>query len=331
VPKLSVLDNVPVWHGSSATDSLRNSLRIAPEVERLGYTRYWISEHHNMRRLATTAPAVLIAGLASVTSTMRIGSGGVLLPNHAPLIVAEQFGTLEALHPGRIDLGLGRSVGTDPATAKRLRADGVTPDPAEFAGAIEELMSYFAGAADPSTDVAAVPAEENRPPVWLLGSSVGSAASAGALGVPYAYAHQINPRDTAAALAAYRENFRPSVYLTEPYALVAAFVFAADSDTEAERLSTPIQLGYLRVRLSGRTDPYPTMAEADAHSWTAEERDLAGALFGTQLVGSAATVRDKANELVSAAGADELMAVTLVQDNTARLRSYELLAREFLG
>jgi luciferase family oxidoreductase group 1 len=323
--RLSILDNVPVWNGSTATQALRNTMRLAPRAEQLGYHRYWISEHHNMRRLATTAPAVLVGQIAGATSTMRIGSGGVLLPNHPPMIVAEQFGTLEALHPGRIDLGIGRSVGTDAATVKLLGGRGETPSPQEFAGQLGELMSYFAGAAEPS-EAAAIPAGDGRPPIWLLGSSTSSAAAAGRLGLAYAYAHQINPRHTADAVAAYRENFRPSVYLDEPYCLVSAFVFAGESEDDARRLMAPVQLGFLNVRNTGRTDPYPTPEEAAAYRVSAEERQILDLLFGPQIFGDPEAVREKATSLIATTGADELMAVTLVYDAEDRFRSYQRLA-----
>lgn len=324
---LSVLDNVPVWSDSTATEALRYTLRLAAEVERLGYTRYWISEHHNMRRLATTAPAVLIGQIAAATSGMRVGSGGVLLPNHPPLVIAEQFGTLEALHPGRIDLGIGRSVGTDQATARRLRGDGLTPDPEVFAASLAELDGYFADAEHPEP-VVAVPADEHRPAIWLLGSSIGSAAAAGRLGLPYAFAHQLNPADSAQALQEYRDGFKPSRHLDRPYGMLSAFVFAADTDEQAERLARPVQLGYIRVLTTKRTDPYPGRAETEAHAWTAQERESVRGHFEPQIIGSPEAVRQKARALIEATGADELMSVTLVQDFAERLHSYELVRRQ---
>jgi len=324
--RFSVLDTAPVWAGTTATDALRNTMDLAPRVDRLGYHRYWISEHHNSHRLATSSPAVLIGHVAMATSSLRVGSGGVLLTNHAPLLIAEQFGTLEALHPGRIDLGLGRSAGTDVVTTTLLR--GSPPDGDDFGPKLDELTSYFAGDsfADLDNPVMAVPAHDNRPPIWLLGSSPSSAVTAGRLGLPYAYGHQLRPSESVAALRAYRENFRPSAHLDRPYSIVAAFVIAGESDEHAQWLARPVQLGFLHVHQSGRTTVYPSAAEADEHTWTNEDDDLVRQLFAPQVIGGPDTVRRSVEELLSTTGADELMAVTMVPDPADRLRSYELLA-----
>lgn len=225
--RLSVLDTVPVWRGSTAAESLRDTLDLAAHVERLGYARYWVAEHHNTPSLATSAPAVLAGRIAAATRTIRVGSGAVLLPNHAPLVVAEQFGVLEALHPGRIDLGIGRASGADPAAAERLRGDGPAGD--DFPERLAELEGYF-GPGREKAAVRAVPTPEGRPPVWLVGSSPQSAAFAGSRGLPYVYAHQIRPGLGRQSLAAYREAFRPSPHLEHPYAAIAASAVAAEDD-----------------------------------------------------------------------------------------------------
>ncbi|WP_086666190.1 LLM class flavin-dependent oxidoreductase [Lentzea kentuckyensis] len=324
--KFSVLDTAPVWSGSTATRALRNTLDLAPRVDRLGYHRYWISEHHNSHRLATSSPAVLIGHVAALTSSLRVGSGGVLLTNHSPLTIAEQFGTLEALHPGRIDLGLGRSAGTDPVTTALLR--GSPPDGEDFGPKLEELTSYFAGRSFANRDnpVMAVPAMENRPPIWLLGSSPSSAVSAGRLGLPYAYGHQLRPSESVAALKAYRDNFQPSVHLDRPYSILAAFVIAGESDEHAQWLAGAVQLGFLHVHQTGRTTIYPSAQEAERYRYTPEERELVRGLFAPQVIGGPDTVRRRVGELVAETGADELMAVTMVPDPADRIRSYELLA-----
>jgi luciferase family oxidoreductase group 1 len=324
--RFSVLDTAPVWNGMTATDALRNTMDLAPRVDRLGYHRYWVSEHHNSHRLATSSPAVLIGHIAMVTSTLRVGSGGVLLTNHAPLLIAEQFGTLEALHPGRIDLGLGRSAGTDPATTALLRGSPVEGE--DFGPKLEELSSYFAsaGVANRDNPVMAVPAAENRPPIWLLGTSRSSAVTAGRLGLPYAYGHQLRPGESVAALRAYRENFRPSAHLDRPYSIVAAFVIAGESDEHAQWLAGAVQLGFLHVVQTGRTTVYPSAAEAEQYRYTPEERDLVRQLFAPQIIGGPDTIRRSIHDLIAATGTDELMAVTMVPGPADRERSYELLA-----
>lgn len=331
--RISVLDNVPVWQGSTATDAIRASVALAPRAEELGFTRYWVSEHHNTRRIASTAPAILIGQIAAATTAMRVGSGGVLLYDHAPLAVAEQFGILQALHPGRIDLGLGRSTGvTDPATAALLRGSAAEPTEQEFLRRLAELVGYFPArrGATAASPVSALAAGEHPTPVWLLGTSPNSAATAARLGLPYAYGHQLNPRATVAAMQTYRAEFRPSAQLEEPYAVLASFVIAADSDERAEQLAGPLGLGIIQARTTGRTDPFPTMETAAAHRWSAEERQLIAGHFGPQIIGGPDTVREKARALLAATGADELMAISLLQHPEDRLRSYQILA-EALG
>jgi luciferase family oxidoreductase group 1 len=322
---LSVLDVVPVFEGGTATAALRDTVALAPRIEALGFRRYWVAEHHNTPSLATSAPGVLIGRLAAATSTLRVGSGGVLLPNHAPLVVAEQFGTLEALHPGRIDLGLGRAPGTDPLTARALRR---APERGgdDFAQQIAELDGYFAPA-DPASGIVAVPAADGRPELWALGSSPSSAQLAGVLGLPYAYAHQINPFATVPALDAYRAAFRPSPHLSAPRTLVAALATVADSDKDAWRVAAPYLLGKIAMRSVPRFDAFPSAATAAAHAFTPAERAFLDDLAEPQLIGGPDTVRGKLAALVAATGADEVMALTVVPDQQERLRSFELLAQ----
>jgi luciferase family oxidoreductase group 1 len=319
--KVSVLDVAPVWRGDTASGALRASLDLATRVEALGYHRYWTAEHHNTPCLAATAPAVLAAQLANVTSTIRIGSGGVLLPNHAPLVVAEQFGVLSAFHPGRIDLGVGRAPGGDPRIATALRRASDTSEEA-FAAQLAELAGYFG----PDSPISAGAAAGHRPPLWLLGSSPASAKMAARLGLRYAYAHQIKPATTEESLRAYRDGFQPSADLAEPYAMVGALVTVAESDAAADRIIRPYLLSRLSMRAGTGFDAFPGQREADAYSFAPEEREHVQNFADAQLVGGPDTVRHKAAALIAATGADELMALTLVPDPEDRVNSYRLLA-----
>ncbi|MEU9609696.1 LLM class flavin-dependent oxidoreductase [Streptomyces sp. NPDC048057] len=326
---LSVLDVVPVFEDGTATEALRDTVAFAPKIEELGYLRYWVAEHHNIPSLATSAPAILVGELAAVTSTLRVGSGGVLLPNHPPLVVSEQFGTLEALHPGRIDLGLGRASGTDPITARALRRvpDGTDDD---FPSRIRELSSYFAPGT-PSTGITAVPAEDSRPDLWVLGSSPSSAQLAGALGLPYAFAHQINPHATATALDHYRADFRPSAQLDRPRSAISVLTTVADTDEAAWRMASPYLLGKLRMQAVQRFDAFPSQRTSAAHSYSSTEHAFLQDLAEPQLIGGPQTVHDKLTALLQRTGADEVMALTIVPDQEDRLRSFTLLAEAAAG
>ena len=315
-----MLDLVPIGSGTTTTAALEHSTALVRRVEELGFRRYWVAEHHGMPGVGSSSPAVLIAHLAAASSRIRVGSGGVMLPNHQPLVVAEQFGTLEALHPGRIDLGIGRAPGTDPRTAAALRR-GTDPLGADdFPQQLTELISYFHG----DGPVLAVPAVGHQPNLWLLGSSGYSAQVAGLLGLPFAFAHHFSGQHTMAALALYRETFRPSAVLAEPYAMIAAAVLAADTDAEARRLALPGALQFLRLR-QGRPGLVPTPDEAAAHPYTDEERAFVEDRLAGQVIGSPATVRDGVRELVERTGVAELMVVTSAHSGADRLRSYELL------
>ncbi|WP_437337525.1 LLM class flavin-dependent oxidoreductase [Sorangium sp. So ce394] len=328
---LSVLDLAPVKHGSSASAAFAESVALARHVEALGYRRHWFAEHHAMPNIGSAAPAVLISRIAAATSTLRVGSGGVMLPNHAPLTIAEQFGTLEAMFPGRIDLGIGRAPGTDPLTASALgRDDPTTGD--GLPAMLDELYGFFRGdfAADHAYHgLRAVPALGNEPPIWLLGSSNYGAKVAGRRGLPFAFAHLFSQANTLPALKLYRELFQPSPALSQPYAMIAATVIVADTDAEARRLALPTALAFLRVR-QGKREAYPTIEEAEAHPWTEEERAAAEKWFAQNVVGDPASVRKQLDELLEATRADELMVLCAVPDAEARQRSYALL-RELHG
>ncbi|MBP2477424.1 luciferase family oxidoreductase group 1 [Crossiella equi] len=325
---LSVLDLATVTEGTSSGDALRNTLDLAKHVERLGYHRFWLAEHHNMPGVASSAPAVLIGQVAAVTDTLRVGSGGVMLPNHAPLVVAEQFGMLEALYPGRIDLGLGRAPGTDPRTAHALRRSASPLSAEDFPEQLAELVGYFdvPPADEPAPLVRAVPAEGNRPPVWLLGSSGYSAQLAGMLGLPFAFAHHFSAENTLPALRLYRDNFRPSAVLERPYAMVAASVIAADTDERARWLAGPGGLSFLRLR-GGRPGQFPTAREAEEYPYTPLEREFVEARLASQIIGAPDTVERGLEKLLADTAADELMVTTMVHDHAERLHSYELVAK----
>ena len=319
---LSVLDLAVVPTGGTSGQALRDSVALAQHVERLGYRRFWVAEHHGMPGVASASPPVLLAAVAGATETIRVGSGGVMLPNHAPLVVAEQFGTLEGLHPGRVDLGLGRAPGTDPVTAAALRR---TPGPLsvdDFPQQVLALQAFFAGEHD---GLLAVPAAGNAPQVWLLGSSGYSAQLAGLLGLPFAFAHHFSAENTVPALALYRSTFRPSEALPEPYAVVCVSVVCADDDEEAHRLALPGALSFLRLR-SGRPGTFPSPEEAAAHPWSEHERAWAASRAAQQAVGGPATVRARLDALLAETAADELMVTTMVHDPADRLRSFELVA-----
>ncbi|HZA57859.1 MAG TPA: LLM class flavin-dependent oxidoreductase [Solirubrobacterales bacterium] len=325
---LSVLDLAIVAEGSEPADALRNSVELARDVERLGYTRHWVAEHHNMPGIASAAPAVLIAELAAATSEIRVGSGGVMLPNHAPLVVAEQFGTLVGLHPGRIDLGIGRAPGTDPVTAAALRrtADGLSAD--DFPQELGELFAFFDGEfpeGHPYGRITAVPGQGSRPEIWLLGSSDYSAQAAGMLGLPFSFAHHFSPHNTMPALEIYRNSFRASEHLDEPYAMVALAVICAEDEERARWLAGPARLSFARLR-QGRPTRFPTPEEAAAHDFTAQEEAAVKAVSGSAVIGDPDRVREGLLEFAAKTEADELMLTTMVHAHEDRLRSYELVA-----
>jgi len=322
---LSVLDLSPVAAGTTSGQALRHTTELAKRVEELGYRRFWVAEHHNMPAIASSAPAVLIAHLAAATSTIRVGSGGVMLPNHATLVVAEQFGTLEALHPGRIDLGIGRAPGTDQLTALALRRsiEGLSAE--AFPVELTDLIGLFSGEAD--ARITATPGKGDMPAIWLLGSSGYSAQLAGLLGLPFSFAHHFSSANTLPALSLYRQNFRPSQWLEQPYAMVAVSAICADTDERAQWLSGPAALSFLRMR-AGMPQPLATPEEAAAYPYTEAERQHSAERFADQAVGSPDTVRARLSRLLQRTQADELMLTTMVYDITDRIRSFELIAEK---
>ena len=321
---LSVLDLAPIPDGGTAGEALRATIELARRAEQLGYTRFWVAEHHGMPGIASSSPPVLIGHIAAATSAIRVGSGGVMLPNHASLVVAEQFGMLEALHPGRIDLGIGRAPGTDQATAAALRHGG----PDEFPRQLTDLLGFFTGewpAGHPFASVHAIPGEGAGPDMWLLGSSGYSAQVAGVLGLPFAFAHHFMPANTLPALALYRESFRPSGALEKPYAMVAAGVICAETDERARFLAGASALSFLRLR-QGRPGRIPAPAEAAAYPYSDTERAFIADRQSTQLIGAPDTVRSGLEDLLKRTEADELMITTQTHDPADRLRSFELVA-----
>ncbi|TVT51326.1 LLM class flavin-dependent oxidoreductase [Amycolatopsis rhizosphaerae] len=321
--KLSVLDLSPIPADGDAGTALRNTLDLARQTERLGYHRYWLAEHHNMPGIASSATAVLIGHVASATERIRVGSGGIMLPNHSPLIVAEQFGMLEAFHPGRIDLGIGRAPGTDQRTALAVRGSMAALGAEDFPQQLGELMAYFEP--DEHRAVNAFPAVGHKPPFWLLGSSGFSAQLAGALGLPFAFAHHFSAQNTLPAVRLYRESFRPSETLEKPYLMLGAAVICAETDERAEWLAGPSGLTFLSLR-RGRPIPLPTPEEAAEYPYTDLDRQFLQERFGSNIIGSPETVRKGLEKLVSDTGADELVITTMVHGHADRVRSYELVA-----
>jgi luciferase family oxidoreductase group 1 len=320
----SVLDLSSITQGGTATQALQHSLRLAQHVEKLGFRRYWLAEHHNMPGIASAATAVVIAHVAGGTSTIRVGSGGVMLPNHAPLVIAEQFGTLAALFPGRIDLGLGRAPGTDQVTARALRRGRLDPVDT-FPQDVVELQSYFHPTVAGQL-VQAVPGAGQDVPIWLLGSSLYSAQLAAALGLPFAFASHFAPDHLATALRLYRHEFRPSAALARPYAMAAIAVFAADTDAEAAYLFTSLQQSFLTLR-RGTPGALPPPVASIAELGSPQE--LAGLqhAFQEAVVGGPETVTRGIEAFLKRTGVDELMVTAAIYDHTARLRSFEIVAQ----
>ncbi len=318
---LSVLDLSPIVQGATAADAFRRTLDLAQHVERLGYTRFWLAEHHNMPGIASAATAVLLAHVGAGTSRIRIGAGGIMLPNHAPLQVAEQFGTLESLFPGRIDLGLGRAPGTDRAAAMALRRT-LAVDPDRFPDDVQELMAFFAPV-QPGQAVQAVPGAGLTVPIWILGSSTFGAQVAAALGLPFAFASHFAPAMLFDAMRIYRERFTPSPQLAAPYVMLGVNVVAADTDDEARFLSSSGRESFASLR-AGR----PTQLPPPSKEWERDPFEPADPLQRTRVsfVGSAATVHAQLQDFVERTGADEVMITSHIYDHAARLRSYAIVA-----
>jgi luciferase family oxidoreductase group 1 len=319
----SVLDLSPILQGGTAADAFRNSLDLARHAEALGYNRYWLAEHHNMPGIASAATAVVIGYVAGGTSTIRVGAGGVMLPNHAPLVIAEQFGTLESLYSGRIDLAIGRAPGTDPRTAQALRRN-LAGGADNFPQDVIELLSYFQ-TPQPGQAVRAFPGAGLKVPVWILGSSTYGAQLAAALGLPFAFASHFAPDYLMQALEFYRTKFRPSGFIEKPYAMLGLGVFAADSDAEARRLFTSMQLQFVNLRRGTPGQLQPPVDSMDGH-WTEAEKANVEHALGYAVVGDRDTVRDGLNDFIAMTDADEIMVTTQMHDHAARKRSYEIVA-----
>ncbi|WP_292070016.1 LLM class flavin-dependent oxidoreductase [Brevundimonas sp. UBA7534] len=318
----SVLDLSPIVEGGDARRALDETLALAQAAERLGYERFWLAEHHNMPGIASAATAIVIGHVAAGTRRIRVGSGGVMLPNHAPLVVAEQFGTLETLFPGRIDLGLGRAPGTDGATARALRRYFDAAD--QFPRDVAELIHWFEPET-PGQAVRAVPGAGLRVPIWLLGSSLFSAQLAGQLGLPYAFASHFAPELLLEALALYRRSFEPSEHLDKPHAMAAINVFAADTDEEGVRLSTSMQQSFARLT-TGKPGKLPPPVDDIAAVLTPQQIESARGRLLYSAVGGPETVRRKLADFIALTGVDELMVTGMMHDNAARIRSLEIVA-----
>ncbi|MBB3810684.1 luciferase family oxidoreductase group 1 [Pseudochelatococcus contaminans] len=319
---LSILDLVRVTQQSDARTALNNARDVARHAERWGYNRIWIAEHHNMAGIASAATSLVIGHIAEGTSRIRVGAGGIMLPNHAPYVIAEQFGTLARLYPGRIDLGLGRAPGTDQLTLRALRRAPEASD--QFPQDVLELQAWFAPAG-PDQRIVAVPAAGTEVPLWILGSSAFGAALAGELGLPYAFASHFAPEHLLQALAIYRSRFKPSEQLEKPYAMVGVNIIAAETDAEARRLATTQQMSFADLVTGQRELSKPPIDDIETY-WSGAQKDHARRMLARSIVGSPATIRDGIEALVTETGADELIIVSDVFDHAARLRSLELIA-----
>ncbi|MBD1552920.1 LLM class flavin-dependent oxidoreductase [Pseudomonas typographi] len=326
--KYSALDLVPVRQDRGPAESLRHSLDLAQHLERFGYTRFWVAEHHNMDGIASSATAVLLGYLAGGTSTIRVGSGGVMLPNHAPLVIAEQFGTLASLYPGRIDLGLGRAPGSDQMTARALRRErsGSADD---FPDDVAELAAYL-GPRTPGQRVIAMPGTGTEVPIWLLGSSLFSAQLAGMRGLPYAFASHFAPRLMHEAIRVYRDHFTPSAELDKPYVMLGIPLVAADTDEQADYLATSVYQRILNL-IRGQSLVQQPPVQSMTGRWLPHEKEAVGSFLALAMVGSPAKIRGKLEVLIEQTGADELMFTCDLYEHADRLHSYELLAEVMKG
>ncbi|WP_036172490.1 LLM class flavin-dependent oxidoreductase [Massilia sp. 9096] len=318
----SILDLSPITEGSDAAESFRRSLDLAQHGEQWGYNRFWLAEHHGMPGIASAATSVLLAHVAGGTRTIRVGAGGVMLPNHSPLVIAEQFGTLESLFPGRIDLGLGRAPGSDHTTARALRRN-LASDADEFPQDVVELMDYFADS--PRRNVRAVPGAGLNVPVWILGSSLFGAQLAAALGLPYAFASHFAPQMMMQAIDIYRATFRPSAQLDKPYVMLGFNVFAADTDAEAHYRATSMQQAFINLR-SGRPTKLKPPVEGYLELLSPPERSMLDGVLSCSAIGAPDTVARQIKDFIARTGADELMLTSQIFEHKARLRSYEITA-----
>jgi luciferase family oxidoreductase group 1 len=328
---LSVLDLASVFEGMTHGEALRQTIETARVAEQLGYRRFWVAEHHGMPAIASSSPAVLIGAIAAATSTIRVGSGGVMLPNHSSLVVAEQFGTLVALHGDRVDLGLGRAPGTDQLTSSVLRRGAGAESVEDFPNQVIELLAWF-GTIPPlengiGSRVVAVPGLGDSPEIWLLGSSDFSAQLAGLMGLPFAFAHHFaGGPNTRLAFEVYRKSFTPSVVLREPHSMVAVSTLVADDSAQAERLMLPGSLAFVRMRQGARPSRIPTLAEAEAHEWTAAEREWVAERNSQQAIGDLAHVKQRIADLIEVTGSDEVIVVPQGPDLETKLRTLREIA-----
>jgi luciferase family oxidoreductase group 1 len=328
---LSILDLSPVTTGTSGPQALRNSIDLARLADRLGFTRYWVAEHHNMPNIASSAPDIMIGQIAAATERMHVGSGGVMLPNHAPLQVAERFKVLEALFPGRIDLGLGRAPGTDPATSYALRRRQDDPAGDDFLDRFQELLAFeqrLFPESHPFRKVNAMPADVPLPPLFLLGSSGYSAQLAAHVGAGFSFAHHFSDFDPVGPMMTYREQYKPSATRDKPLAILALHVVCADTEAEAERLASSVDLNFA-LRRQGRYQPIPSPEEAAAHSYSPTDRALIGQNRARLVVGTKDKVMGHLEPLIKATQADEVMITTMIYDHEARKHSYTLMAKAF--
>ena len=319
----SILDLSPIIEGGTASQSFHNTLDIAQHGEKWDYKRYWLAEHHGMPGIASAATSILINHVATGTSRIRVGAGGIMLPNHSPLVIAEQFGTLEALHPGRIDLGLGGAPGSDQTTARALRRN-LASDANEFPRDVLELLDYFSD--EPHQPVQAVPGTGLNVPVWILGSSLFGAQLAAALGLPYAFASHFAPQQLMQAIQIYRSTFKPSAYLDKPYVMLGFNVFAADTDDEAQYLATSWQQSFVNLR-SGRPSRLPPPVKNYTDQLGPAAQDLLDHVLSCSAIGAPDTVASQLKAFIDKTGADELMITSNMFDHAARLRSYEITAQ----
>jgi len=320
--RLSILDLSPIAQGTEPAQSFKNSLDLAQHAERWAYHRFWLAEHHGMPGIASAATAVLIAHVAGGTRSIRVGAGGIMLPNHSPLVIAEQFGTLESLFPGRIDLGLGRAPGSDQRTARALRRH-LRSDADEFPQDVAELLDYFSD--EPHSAVKAVPGAGLHVPVWILGSSLYGAQLAAAMGLPYAFASHFAPQQMMQAVEIYRATFRPSAYLAKPYVMLGFNVFAADTDDQAHLLASSAQQAFVNLR-SGRPAKIPPPVENFMQQLGEGERALLNQILACSAIGSPATVTQQMRDFITRTDADELMIASNIFEHQARLHSYEIVA-----
>lgn len=326
--KYSVLDLAVITEGQSPADAIHNSRNLAKQVEEMGYTRFWMAEHHNMENIASSATSVLLGYVAEATDSIRIGSGGVMLPNHSPLIIAEQFGTLASLYPDRIDLGLGRAPGTDKATAQAIRPDRMQ-QVRQFPNNVKQLQQYFSENND-GDNIRAVPGEGTNVPLWILGSSTDSARLAAAMGLPYVFASHFSPQQLHSALRIYREEFQPSKQLDEPYVIPCVNVIAADTDKQAEWLSTSFKQMFMGV-VTGERKPMPPPVDDMNTVWNLRQKMAVEQMTKYSFIGSKETIKKELSEFVEETEADEIMIASYIYDHEQRLKSHRLFAEIMQG